>query len=177
VLVLLGLAFYRLFENVDCNLSVQVVLFGGVMPALLYLINVASDFAALAIIRGANFLSAFDNPQREALVVLLLRHHDYQNAAAEILWGVWLFPLAILVYKSRFLPRFLGVWLFIAGCAWLIMCFTGILAPQYQDREFTLLQPAVFGEIALTLWLLIKGAKLPAAASPLLDSHRDQLSA
>jgi hypothetical protein len=173
VLVLLGLAFYHLFEKVDRKLAVQVVIFGGVMPALLYLINVASDFGALTIIRSPDFLSAFDKPQRDALVTLLLHHHGYQNAAAEILWSVWLFPLAILVYRSRFLPRFLGVWVFIAGCAWLILCFIEFLVPQYQDKAFTLLQPAVFGEIALTLWLVIKGAKAKSTAASHLDQQPD----
>jgi hypothetical protein len=38
------------------------------------------------------------------------------------------------------------------------------LAPQYQDEEFVVFQPAFFGEIALMLWLVIKGAKPPAVA-------------
>jgi hypothetical protein len=42
------------------------------------------------------------------------------------------------------------------------MCFTGFLSPQYQDKEFVIFQPAFFGELALMLWLLIKGAKPPA---------------
>ena len=50
----------------------------------------------------------------------------------------------------------------IAGFAWSIMSLTGFLAPQYQDNEFTLFQPAFFGEIAFMLWLVIKGAKPPA---------------
>src|SRR5215470_9023577 len=49
ILVLLTLAFYRLFRGVDQNLAVQVVIFGGVMPALLYFISVVGDIAALAI--------------------------------------------------------------------------------------------------------------------------------
>lgn len=47
--------------------------------------------------------------------MLFLRLHHYQIVAAEILWGLWLFPLGALAYKSRFLPRFLGVWLIING--------------------------------------------------------------
>ena len=60
------------------------------------------------VARGADFLSVFNKPQQDALTMLVLNLHDYQNTAAEILWGLWLFPLAILVYRSRFLPRFLG---------------------------------------------------------------------
>ena len=68
-----------------------------------------NDLAVLTLVRGADFLAAFDKPQRDALAMLFLNLRDHQNTAAEILWGLWLIPLAILVYRSRFLPRFLGV--------------------------------------------------------------------
>ena len=159
VLIFLVLAFYRLFKNVDQYLAMLVVIVGGVMPALLYFVNVVSDSGALMIARGADFLSVFDKPQRDALVMLLLRLHDAQNTAAEMLWGLWLIPLAILVYRSRFLPRFLGVWLVINGIAYVVLCLTGELFPQYYNRAFVMSQPALFGEIALMLWLVIKGSK------------------
>jgi uncharacterized protein DUF4386 len=158
ILIFLVLAFYRLFKRVDQYLAVLVIMLGGVMPALINFVNVVSDAGALMIVRGPDFLSVFDKPQRDALVMLLLRLHDHQNTAAEILWGVWLFPLAILVYRSCFLPRFLGVWLVINGCAYVIMSLTGLLLPQYQERVFIFSQPALFGELALMLWLVIKGA-------------------
>lgn len=158
ILVYLTLAFYRLFAGVDRNLGVQVVIFGGVMPAVLYFVNVVTDAGALMIVRGADFLSVFDKPQRDALVMLLLRLHSHQFTATLVLAGLWLFPLAILVYKSRFVPRFLGVWLFIAGCGWLTLWLTALLAPQYQDKEFAVFQPVLLGELAFMLWLVIKGA-------------------
>ena len=162
ILIFLTLAFYRLFKGVDQYLAVLVVIFGGVMPALIDFVGVVSDFGALTLIRGADFLSVFDKPQRDALAMLFLRLRDHQNTAAEILWGVWLLPLAILVYRSRFLPRFLGIWLTINGFAYVILSFTGELLPQYQDKVFTISQPALFAEVAFMLWLLIKGAKPPA---------------
>jgi hypothetical protein len=162
VLVLLSLAFYRLFKEVDQHLAVLVVILGGVMPALLYFVNVVTDAGALTLVRGGDFLSVFDKPQRDALAVLFLRLHDQQNTAAEMLWGAWLFPLGMLVYQSRFLPRFLGVWLIINGITYVALCLTGLLVPHYQDKVFTYAQPAFFAEIALMLWLLIKGAKPPA---------------
>ena len=166
ILIFLVLAFYRLFKGVNQNLAVQVAIFGGVMPAVIYFVGVVNDLAALTMVRGSDFLSAFDKPQRDALAMLFLRLRDHQNTAAEILWGLWLIPLAILVYRSRFLPRFLGVWLVINGLAYVILSFTGILLPRYQGKVFTYSQPALAGELALTLWLVIKGAQPPVATQP-----------
>jgi hypothetical protein len=170
VLVFLTLAFYRLFKGVDQYLAVLVVIFGGVMPALIYFVGVVDDFGALTVVRGADFLSVFDKPQRDALALLFLRLRDHQNTAAEILWGIWLLPLAMLIYKSHFLPRFLGVWLVINGFAYVVLSFTGILLPQYQNKVFLYCQPAFFAEIALMLWLVIKGAKPPALDAAALSS-------
>jgi Domain of unknown function (DUF4386) len=167
-LIFLVLAFYRLFKGVDQNLAVLVVIFGGVMPAVIIFVGVVSDAGALLVVHGAGFLSAFEKPQRDALAMLFLGLRDEQNTAAEILWGVWLLPLAALVYRSRFLPRFLGVWLAVGGFAYVILSLTGVLLPQYQGKVFTISQPAFFGELALMLWLVIKGAKPPVrdAAGP-----------
>src|SRR6266849_783841 len=102
ILIFLTLAFYRLFKGVDQNLAVLVVIFGGVMPAVINFVSVVYDAAALMVVRGADFLSVFDKPQRDALAMLFLRLHGHEITAAEILWGLWLLPLAVLVYGSRF---------------------------------------------------------------------------
>jgi len=162
VLIFLALAFYRLFKDVDQQLAVLLVITGGVMPAVLTLVNVGIDGAALTVAGGPDFLSVFDKSQRDALLVLFLRFNHYQVVAAEVLWGLWLFPMGALAYKSGFLPRFIGVWLIINGVAYVVLCFTGILFPAYQDKVFLYSQPALFGELAIMLWLLIKGANPPA---------------
>ncbi len=161
ILIFLVMAFYRLFETVDRYLAVLVIFFGGVMPALLNFVNAASDGGVLLIAQGAAFLSAFSKAQQDALAVLLLRVHGQQYTAAEILWGVWLFPLAVLVYRSGFLPRFLGVWLGINGLAYVAISLTGLLLPEHQHMAFVYAQPALFGEMALMLWLVIRGARPP----------------
>jgi hypothetical protein len=161
VLVCMGMAFYRLFDRVDRHLAALVVIFGGVMPALLFLVNSVSDAAALMIVRGEDVMSVFDKAQRDALAVMFLELHDRQNTAAQILWGTWLFPLGALIYRSGFLPRVLGVWLIVNGAAYVLMSLTGVLAPPYQDLIGKYGQPALMGELALVLWLLIKGAQPP----------------
>lgn len=165
ILIMLILAFYRLFKSVDQRLAVLVVIFGGVMPALLNFIGAATDGVVLLIARGPDFLSVFDKPQQDALAMLFLKFGGQQTTAAEMLWGVWLLPLALLVYRSGFLPRLLGVWLAINGFAYVILSLTGELMPQYHAMVFNYGQPAFFGELALMLWLLIKGATPPADAT------------
>jgi Domain of unknown function (DUF4386) len=167
VLIFLVLALYRLFKGVDQKLAVLVVILGGVLPSAIDFFNVLNDAAALTLVRGADFLSAFDKPQRDALAMLFLRLHHEEIVGAEILWGLWLFPLAILTYRSGFLPRFLGVWLIINGFAYLIMSFTGLLLPQYEEMVSNYAFPALLGEMAFMLWLVIKGVKEQALSVPI----------
>src|SRR5258708_30994040 len=163
VLIFLVLAFYRLFKDVDQQLAVLLVIVGGVMPALINFVNAVSDAGALMVAGGggADLLSVFDKPQRDALVLLFLRLHHAQIVSAEILLGLWLFPMRALAYKSRFVPRFIGVWLIINGVAYIVLSLTGLFYPDYQDKVFAYSQPALFGELAIMLWLVFKGARRP----------------
>lgn len=160
--IVIILALYRLLKTVNQHYAVLIVILGGVMVTIINFLVTLNNAAALILVRGADFLSVFDKPQRDALAMLFLRIHGQGILAAEIFWGLWLFPLAVLVYRSRFLPRFLGVWLAINGFAYLAMSFTGFLLPQYGKMVGNITTPALFGELALMLWLVIKGAKEPA---------------
>src|SRR5205823_9484758 len=123
----------------------------------------ALNITSLMILKG-EILKTFELSERQDLAMLFLKINDYVISTLVILWGLWLFPLAILTYRSRFLPRFLGVWLIINGFAYLIMSFTGLVLPQYEDMVSNIAFPALLGEMAFMLWLLIKGAKLDSAA-------------
>ena len=159
--IFVALALYDLFMGVNRrHASIMVLLIVVSIP--IAFLNELNSIAALLLVRRADFLSIFDKPQRDALAMLFLNLHFQGLVVAELFWGLWLFPLALLVYRSRFLPRFLGVWLALAGFAWVILCLTGILSPQYYSRAYTFTQPAVVGELAFMFWLLIKGAKPPA---------------
>jgi hypothetical protein len=159
--IFVALALYDLLKEVNRrHASLMVTLIVVSIP--IAFVNELNSIAALVLVRGADFLSIFEKPQREALAMLFLNLHHHGLVFAELFWGLWLLPLALLVYRSRFLPRFLGVWLALAGFAWVILCLTGILFPQVQDKVYGYSQPAFFGEIALMLWLVIKGASPPA---------------
>ncbi|PYQ49609.1 MAG: DUF4386 domain-containing protein [Acidobacteria bacterium] len=162
MVIFVALALYRLFKGVDQNQAVLMVILGGVLPCAIYFFNVLNDAAALTLARGADFLFVFEKSQRDALAMLFLRLHHHGVVANEIFWGLWLFPLALLVIRSGFLPRFLGFWLIINGFAYLITSFTGLLLPQYEQLVSNITFPALLGELAFMLWLVIKGAKVQA---------------
>ncbi len=168
--IFVALALYDLLKGVNRrHASLMVTLIVVSIP--IAFLNELNSIAALVLVRGADFLSTFEKPQREALAMLFLNLHHHGFVVAEIFWGLWLFPLALLVYRSRFLPRFLGVWLALAGVAWVLLSLTGVLLPQYYGKVYTFTQPAFFGEIAFMLWLVIKGARPPALdAAPLSSS-------
>src|SRR5712691_12089644 len=159
--IFVALALYDVLKGVNQrHASLWVILVVVAIP--MAFLNELNSIAALVLVRGADFLSTFEKPQRDALAMLFLNLHHHGIVVAEIFWGLWLFTLGLLVYRSRLLPRFLGVWLAIGGFAYVILSLTGVLLPQYQDKVFTYSQPAFFGEVALMLWLVIKGARPPA---------------
>ncbi len=53
----------------------------------------------------------------------------------------------------------MGIWLALAGFARVLLSLTGVLSPQNYEKVFAYARPAFFGEIALMLWLVIKGAR------------------
>jgi hypothetical protein len=163
IVIFVTLALYRLLKDVDQGLAVVMVILGSLMVTPIYFVNTINDAAALLFARGADFLAVFDQAQRDAFAMVFLRLHHAGVLANEIFWGLWLFPLGLLIYRSRFLPRFLGVWLMAACFAYLALSFTGILIPQYEDKLFSFTQPLMFGEVATMLWLLIRGANVKRA--------------
>jgi hypothetical protein len=136
------------------------------MQVPLFFFNIMNDAAALLLARGADFLSVIDKPRRDALAMLFLNLHHHVDLANAIFWGLWLLPFGLLVYRSRFLPRFLGVWLMIGCFPYLVFSVTGLLFPGHEGKVFNLGQPFMLGEVAAMLWLAIMGAKEPPVARP-----------
>lgn len=161
------LALYRLLEGVNKRLaSLMVTLFALSIP--ISCLNVLNDIAALILVRGPDFLSVFTKPQLDALAMVFLRLHGSGVLVAQIFWGLWLLPFGMLVYRSGFIPRFLGAFLIANGFAYPIQSFAALFLPRYSDLVSRITFPLLFGELAIILWLLIRGvrnAPLIAAAA------------
>ncbi|MFI5252990.1 MAG: DUF4386 domain-containing protein [Bacteroidota bacterium] len=170
--VLLVLVLYRMFKPVSERQAKLLVLL-VIVQIPVALIMDAFNITSLMIYKGEIF-KTFDLPQRQDLGMLFLKVSDYGTLILETFWGLWLFPLGILVYRSRFLPRFLGVWLIITGFFYLVLSFTSLMLPQYKDMvlQSAFALPAEVGEVALMLWLLIKGAKEQIATAGVLEEMK-----
>jgi hypothetical protein len=152
------LALYRLLKGVSKQqASLMVTLYMISVP--ISFLNVLNEVGALILLRGADFLSVFTRPQLDALAMVFLRLHSHGVVVVAIFWGLWLFPFGVLVYRSGFLPRILGVLLVINGFAYVIPSFTALLLPQYRDVVSRIALPFLLGEAAIVLWFLIRGAR------------------
>jgi len=157
-------ALYVLLKPVNKNLSLLFLLLnlGGVA------VSCFSDLFLIAsqlLVSGADYLKVFQVDQLQALAMLSLYIYKYGFLGiAQIFFGAWLFPLGYLVFKSGFLPRFLGVILMVHCVVWLMSALQFFLFPDFIGITFVgityLSNPIGFiSEFGLTLWLLIMGAK------------------
>lgn len=157
--VWLAMVLYDLFKDVDrgqARLMVGFVL-GMVASGLVCTLMLAGPLVTTS---GASYLSVFDKHQLDALTLAFLGLRSQGLRAATMYWGVWLIPLGILVYKSGFLPRLLGVLVIIAGCSYVVDCLAYYFLPDYGRiiaNASTLPQAA--GELGFTGWMLIKGVR------------------
>jgi hypothetical protein len=167
VFIFLALLLYRLFKPVAewPALSMMVLI---LLSFPLTFHGVVNEVAALNLAGGgdgAKFLSAIDGHQRDALAYLALHARHTDLMVAQIFWGLWLFPFGVCVIRSRFIPRFIGVLLMIAGCGYVANSFADLVLPQYMpavDRVTTITN---FCELPIIFWLLIWGAKPQTGAA------------
>ncbi len=108
IFICLAIALYRLLSNVNKTWAALMVGFVLVSAAVGFL-NTLNNIAALILFRGADFLAVFDKPQRDAIGMLFVRLHSQGIFIDEMFWGLWPFPFGLLVFRSGFLPRFIGV--------------------------------------------------------------------
>ena len=163
--IFVALALYHLLKGVNQRLASLMVILLVVSVPIAFM-NELNAIAALVLVRGADFLSLFDEPQRDALAMLFLNLHWHGIDVAGIFWGLWLFRLGLLVYRSGFLSRILGVVLMVNCFAYPVNSLTSLVLPRYEVTVSRWMSPLQCGELVFMLWLLIIGAKPKPLAGP-----------
>jgi len=160
IYILKPLILYKLLKPVNKNHAVLMVILLLVSIPIAF-INELNKFAILFLLSGADYLSVFDPGQLHAQVMFFLDLYTGGVFIAQIFWGLWLFPLGYLVFKSGFLPKILGVLLMIGCFGYVIDALAFMLFPDYQETvALVVMVPNFISEFALFLWLLIKGVNV-----------------
>jgi len=149
--IFLVLALYQLLHVVNKNMASLMVIF-SLVAVPIAMLNEVNNLAVLLLMSGADYLNVFTAEQLQALMYFFLRLHSQELNIAQIFWGLWLFPMGYLVFKSGFLPRILGILLIIGCFGYVIQSFAAFLG-----YNVSLIFLTGWGELLLLLWLLIKG--------------------
>ena len=163
---------YVLLRPVNKDLALLFLLLNAIGVAIHCVSMLPLVSAMLQHDAGAH-VQAFSAPQLAGLSYVAAGTYKTVFVTAQLFFGTWLFPLGYLVYKSRYLPRFLGVLLLADGVAVLIWFLQALLFPVYASVSTRVLVVSFLAEFGLALWLLIKGVKeVPDSVRP-SEPHHD----
>ncbi len=159
--VVVAWALYVLLKPVNKSLSLLAAWF-RLVYATIFGIALANLFNVLRLLSDADYVTVFDIDQLYAQVMLSLNAFSDGWQIGYVFFGLHLFVLGYLVFKSGYIPKILGVLLIIAGLGYLIDSYAIFLLPNY---EATIGYVTFIGEVLFMLWLLFKGAKIPEMKS------------
>ncbi len=154
------MALYRLLQHVNTNVARMMVMFVAVSVAITCL-NLVFQFGSVLVAEDAGYAAAFGAQGSDGLVLLLL---DLQHAGyliAQIFFGLWLFPLGLLAYRSGMFPRVIGVLLMAGTVAYLTDALLQFLAPGVADAISApaLIPVVILAEVSMLAYLLVKGVR------------------
>ena len=144
------------------QIALVIALYKLLKPVNIFYAKLMVIFALLAVpiamITEANFgvvLFLIHNAEQSPLLIEAFLHlHEYGVIIAQIFWGLWLFPMGYLIYKSNYIPKFIGVLLMIGCFGYFVDSFIFFLYPDFGIMFSAFL---FIGEVALPLWLVFKG--------------------
>ena len=157
---------YKLLKPVNKNYAALMVIF--ILVAVpIAMLSVLNKVAVLLLLSGAGYLAVFTTNQLQALVPVFLDLHEYGMSIAGIFWGLWLFPMGYLVFKSNYIPKIIGVLLIIGGMGYLIDFVTFFVFPNFG---VVFSEYAFLGEVLMVFWLMIKGVNVEQWEKRALES-------
>lgn len=160
--VLLAWTLYRLLEPVSKQLS-QLSAWLRLVNGTIFAVALYHLFNVLSMVSGSEYINAMGTQQVEAQVMLAINAFNYTWLVGLVFFGIHLLVMGYLLIKAEYLPSIIGVALTIAGAGYLVDSFAHFMMPNYNDYadifSMVVIIPGVVGELAFTLYLLIKGVK------------------
>jgi hypothetical protein len=158
-LLFVALALYRLLKQVHPGLARAMVMLVAVAVAITCL-NMVHQLGALIVATDPLYAQAFGTAGSDATVLLLLDLQHSGYLVAQIFFGLWLFPLGLLAYKSGSFPRPIGVVLMLATVAYLVDVALQFLAPALADAfNPVVIVVVILSEVSMLGYLLARGVR------------------
>ncbi len=151
-LVLLILALDRLFGRVDRGVAAAMVAFGLVSVAV-SMVALVFEFGAPLLLTSNDYSARFTPDQWQAQVQFFIEMQEQADRAAQVL-AVWVLLLGVLIYRSGYVPKPLGILMMAAGVGYVVDFLIFVLVPQVDWQIAGL---AFLAEVAFPIWLLVKG--------------------
>lgn len=170
IFVLYAVVLHGLLEKVNRRHAL-VMLALALVGVPIAMLNQVHQSAALLLLDGGGPLGGVSPEQVHAQVMVFLGLHRHGNVVAVIFWGLWLFPLGLLVYRSGFLPRILGVALMIGCFGWLAVVFQRFLLPDFEALAGAR-YAAHLAELSFIAWLLVKGVDVESWRERAIEADR-----
>ena len=159
LLIFATLALYQLFKSVDQKTSSLMAALMLVSVPISY-VNALNHIVPLVLLKSPAIAAVFDPRQMAAQVTLFLRLHNYGLVINQIFWGLWLFPIGVLVMRSGFIPRWLAYPLFFAGAGYVLNSLGMLVLPPSLRWLTENLQILGVGEVPFfSFYLLIWGVR------------------
>ncbi|HEY9081299.1 DUF4386 domain-containing protein [Magnetovibrio sp.] len=158
--VALAVLFYVLLRPVNPTLSLMAAAFRLTQTAIIGL-NLLNHYAALMILNGTDQLAAFNSEQLHALVLLFLNAHAHGYDLGLLFFGVNSVVVGYLVWRAPYFPKALGGLLIAAGAVYLMGSYLRFIVPDVGAAFTPAYGVALIAELAMCLWLLIKGVDVP----------------
>lgn len=123
-------------------------------------LNLLNHYMAYHVLNGADFMSAFDPSQVEAISMLFMEAHGYGYLIAGGFFGLHMLLLGIQIIKSNTIPSIFGWFLIGSAAGYLLETFGNFMVPGYEATTALIVgTTAALGEVSFTFYLLIKGRK------------------
>jgi hypothetical protein len=158
VFAYLALALYDLFRSVHRSLATQLVLLVAMSVPIMFL-NTLNELAALILVGAPPFLATFSPHQLDSLAYFFLQLHGQGIGVVDVFWSLWLVPFGLLVMRSGFLPRALGVLLLAGATGAMIGAVTSVLPTLSNPVVDAVGQVLALGELPIIVWLVFPGAR------------------
>ncbi len=156
VFVFLVVTLYQLFKNVSKQLA--RTMFALVVVAVPIAFFIIFNQLYVLLLLKEEFIKALEPLQIQTLTMTFLKMYDYGNTVIGIFWGLWLIPFGQLAYKSGFIPKIFGILLIAGGISYVLDAAMFILYPGLNSVTNILVGiTSSIAELAMVLWLLIKG--------------------